>query len=203
MIRLPGVQFKDGENPALRDRKLRQLAETVERMALPVVPEFPMVGNSRLQAFIFQLTNTGGTLQHLFRRSITGTAPDPRLVALITAPEVTALTNTPTGADASTAFSGGAKLSSAEPSRILFNAAAPIQNIGETASVAVVERNSSTVALTAAIINYNINVNGTTRNWPALTFRNATSGAIYDLTTLGSGLLIMARCHIFLTDPNA
>lgn len=197
--RLPGVQFKEGESTPLREKKLRALAEQVERLAIPVLPEFPMVRGSRLQAFVFNIINTGGTLQHRFLHSIISNALDPELVNLINDPTF-AFVNTPTGADASTAFSGGAKLSSAEPSRIIFDTLTEFQAIAEPASSFVLELNTSTVALTASLLHSAINVNGVTLRRPALTFRNATSGAIYDLTTLGVGLTIYVRGMLFVSE---
>lgn len=200
MIRLPGVQFKDNEPPELRDRKLRQFAETVERLVLPRRELLPTMNNARLQGCVLQITNTAGTIQHVFRRNIFGGTIDPSNIALITSPALV-LTNTPTGTDSSTAFAGGGKIGSVSPSTFILDVPVAYATENELGAAVIVESNSTTVDLSTGMHTSNLNVNGVTRNRPTMTFRNATSGATYNLTTIGLGLSIYVRFQVYLSVP--
>lgn len=145
---------------------------------------------ARRQAFIFSLTNDAGTLKHRITSIPYTSLPSPFADRISGATNT--FTATPTGTDATTAFVTGAKISSATPSLIVFNTqsqlGSAISNVA-SGSVSIVS-NSSGTALTAIPNALSIDINGVTRNYYALQFLNATSGAAFNLTTLGSGQTI-------------
>lgn len=84
------------------------------------VTDFRFLG-AQIQCWQFRMRNNSGTLQHQIGRF---GAPQSagNLIAKINGASTT-YTNTPTGADASTAFAAGAKISSANANRIIFDTA--------------------------------------------------------------------------------
>lgn len=144
------------------------------------------IGTGKIQAFNFRLVNDGGTIKHRIgasgESSIAGNYYDKINGASPT------LTTTPTGANATTAFAAGAKIDSANVSVVFFDTVAQV--IAEMLLGANIVVNSSTVGLTVIPTISSANVNGVTRSRLALQFLNATTGANYDLTTLGAGKFI-------------
>jgi hypothetical protein len=73
------------------------------------------------QAFMIRMTNTGGTLQHRIGCAVDSATAGTFHEKIPSASQT--LGNTPTGADASTAFATGAKISSATPSILILDVA--------------------------------------------------------------------------------
>lgn len=139
-------------------------------------------------SFKVRIVNTAGTIQH--RITSIGSASDASSFATQITGASTSLTNTPTGADSTTDFAAGAKIGSASPSILWFNTQE--QTAAKFGVAASIVFNSSSVALNVVPGILSLNINGTTRTRFLLQFTNATSGAAYDLTTLGAGLIIDA-----------
>jgi hypothetical protein len=145
---------------------------------------------TRRQSFRLRIINDGGTIKHrissirdvgiasLFAGKISGASPT--------------LTNTPTGTDATTAFAAGGKIGSASPSLFIFNTQTQLgTGASNTMSgTTVIAVNSSGTALTVAASAAALDVDGVTRNYYALQFLNASSGAAFNLNTLSAGQLI-------------
>lgn len=145
---------------------------------------------ARRQAFIFLLTNDAGTLKHRITSIPYSSLPSPFADRI--SGSTNTFTATPTGSDATTAFAAGAKISSATPSLIVFNTqsqlGSAVSNVA-SGSVSII-LNSSGTALTVTPNALSIDINGVTRNYYGLQFLNATSGAAFNLTTLGAGQTI-------------
>lgn len=153
------------------------------------------IQNQKRQSFKFRLVNTGGTLQHRISTVSSGTV-DPVLADKITGATAT-LTNTPTGADASTAFAAGAKISSANTSIVIFNT--ETQTNDYWTCLPIITANSSGTALTVTpTISTSVDVNGVTRYYMILQFLDATSGANYDLLSLPSGKAVDVVVETYL-----
>jgi hypothetical protein len=142
------------------------------------------------QSFCIQLVNNSGTLQHVFYgdASASGTG----LFGKVSGASSGGFTNSPTGADASTAFAAGAKIGSANTNTLIFNTGAqPVNNALMNASLVF---NNTTTAVTVAPVFQSINVNGVTQYRLTLQFFNATTGAAFALTTAniasGKGLYV-------------
>jgi len=136
-------------------------------------------GLTTTQAFSITLFNNGGTLQHLTKgESITGGYGSK---ASRIANSTGALTTTPTGADASTAFAAGAKIGSATPSILFTDTAA--QTLAQFEGIATIEYNDTGTAVIVTAGNSSININGVTRNRLAFQFYIASTGAVFNLTT--------------------
>lgn len=155
------------------------------------------------QAFTFRLVNTAGTFQHRFAEP-GGNAMNSSLIQCINAAS-NSLTNTPTGADASTAFAAGAKISTVETNAVIFDTprwpasgGSATQRVGDSMPVAVITDNSSGTALTVICSLQSVNVNGITANRWTLNFQNATTGANFAINTtnIPSGDLIQVACRI-------
>lgn len=131
----------------------------------------------RRQAFHFRITNTGGTLQHRIAASSGSLAKLSGLVNGAT----NSLTNTPTGADASTAMAAGAKISSANNSLVYFDV--PHQADGYEDVVASVVLNDTGTSLQVLPSLLSTDINGVTRRRLSLQFIDATTGAAFALTT--------------------
>lgn len=141
------------------------------------------------QSFRLTITNTGGTIQHAIDADGTGNASF--FSSRITGASTT-LTNTPTGADAGTAFGTGGKISSASTNRFILNTAA--QNSPRLQFSAVIVFNDTTTALNVEVITTSRNVNGATVVRPELVFTGDPAGAAFNLTTIGVGKFIRLRC---------
>jgi hypothetical protein len=149
--------------------------------------------SAQFQSFEFVLSNNGGTIQHLIRSPAGGASNFAGKVTGASA----ANSNTPTGADASTAFVAGAKISSASTNRLILDTAA------QTSADAMlfpptISINSSGTVLTVKALFASVDVNGTTRNRLCLDFYNASSGAGFNLTTLGLGLQLFIEFSGYL-----
>lgn len=124
-------------------------------------------------AFKIRLVNTAGTIQHRIGcpmdSSIAGT-----LHAKITGVSTT-LTNTPTGADGSTAMAAGLKIGSASTHAIYFDTATQVQ-ADFAASCNIVFNNTGTACTLIPQV-VSIDINGTTRTRLAMFLQNASTGA--------------------------
>jgi len=153
------------------------------------------IQNQQRQLFNFVLANNGGTIQHRIgslRDAATDSAYSNRI-----ANATATYTTTPTGTDSSTAFAAGAKISSANVSIVIFNTAT--QQIDDWSGRATIINNSTGTALNVAITTNSFDVNGVTRNYLILQFSNATTGGVFDLTTISSGKSIVVSVDVFLT----
>ena len=145
--------------------------------------------SAQLQAFVFQVTNTAGTLQHRISADASlGTLPT--WSNKINGASVS-LQNTPTGADGSTAFVGGLKISSADATRLYFDTAA--QTTADAFCQAVVINNDTGTAYIVSPRFSSIDINGVTRNRLAIRLVNAATGASTNWSTanIGSGTSIV------------
>lgn len=149
------------------------------------------IRGKQLQQFTLRITNTGGTIQH--RISVQGSAG--KLHGKINAASAT-LQNTPTGADASTAFAYGGKLSTTAPSVFIFDTAAQV--IDEQVGIGTLVYNSTTTALLASFFVASYDVNGVTKNRLVVQFMNPTTGAAYTISGMGVGTIIDATFMGFL-----
>jgi hypothetical protein len=152
-----------------------------------------VTGLKTIQSFQFVLFNNGGTIQHLFKsENVIGVYG--ALAARINASNGN-LTASPTGADATTAFAGGAKISSANTNVILFDTAD--QDVVTFQGLATIEQNQSGTPLLVQVGLYNSSVNGVTQTRLGLAFFNATTGAAFPITAanLAAGKAICARFH--------
>jgi hypothetical protein len=146
------------------------------------------------QSFKVRFVNTGGTLQH--RITAIGSTSASSYADRVSGANAT-LANTPTGADGSTAFVSGAKVGSANTNVLWFNTLS--QDDTRFSCSATITFNSSGTALTVLPGTLgSININGTTRAYFSLAFYNATSGAAYNLTTLGAGNIIDVNVDGFI-----
>lgn len=148
------------------------------------------VKSQLIQCFTLQITNTAGTLQHKITSDLQSAALGS-FSGKISGASAT-LANTPTGADASTAFVSGGKISSANTNTFILNTNAQI--VADQITLAVIGRNTTGTNLTVAPQFLSRDVNGTTRIRQELFF-NAVSGAVFPLTTanITAGQLIEVR----------
>jgi hypothetical protein len=144
-----------------------------------------------VQQFTLRITNTAGTIQQ--RISVQGVAG--KMVSKITGASAT-LQNTPVGADATTAFAFGGKLSTVTPSVFIFDTAAQV--IDEQLGIGTITFNSTTTALVALFGIASFNVNGVTKNRLTVQFFDAASGAAYTVTSIGIGTILDATFMGFL-----
>ena len=137
----------------------------------------PHILGQKIQGFTFFFHNSGGTLNHRIRAAggVNATFAD----------KITGATNgdtaSPTGADASTAFAGGGKVSTNRAHGFMFDTAA--QTIADLSGVAVITVNTTGTDLSVQLLFENYDVNGTTRVRPLLMFTDAATGADFNLTT--------------------
>lgn len=141
------------------------------------------------QAFCLRIINTAGTLQHYIRDASNSTTAATALVKCINGASST-LTNTPIGADASTAFAAGIKIGSATDSLIIFDT--PAQRIAASDFAVYITANSTGTALTALCSHQSINVNGVTRSRFTIQLLNSTTGGGFGINTtnITSGNLV-------------
>lgn len=158
------------------------------------------------QSFTFRLVNTAGTLQHRFSDPF-GNVLNPSLISSINA-ATQALTNTPTGTDASTAFAAGAKISTAQSNAVILDtpgwpagvseSTVHTQRVGDYDCAVSLNFNTSTTALTCIAAVQSFTVNGITRNRWTLGFYDAASGVAFALNTtnIAAGKLVQVSCRI-------
>jgi len=132
----------------------------------------------RPQCFTLSITNTAGTLQHKITEPGVNVATN--WAGLINGAS-SSLTNTPTGADGSTAMAAGGKIGSASTNVFWLDTAA--QKAADSQFSASIQFNSTGTALTVTPGIVSLNINGTTRARLSFQFNNAASGAAFGLTT--------------------
>jgi hypothetical protein len=126
----------------------------------------------KFTSFKIRIVNTAGTIQHRI-----GCASDSSVAGSLhgTINSASAsLTNTPTGADGSTAMAAGLKIGSANTNVIYFDTAAQVQADFAVTCCEIVANNTGT-ALTLIPQVVNININGTTRIRMSFSLQNATT----------------------------
>jgi hypothetical protein len=143
------------------------------------------------QSFQLVLINSGGVIKHLTKAEGIGGGFGAKSNRV--ASTTNALTTTPTGADASTAFAAGVKIGSATTNALYFDTADQYAPTFEC--VAAVEYNDTgtQVLVTAGL--ENININGVTRRRLSFRYTVNGTGAAFALTTanIGAGKSIQVR----------
>jgi len=143
------------------------------------------------QSFVLQIQNGAGTIQHrIFDDAGAGSLGNYTSRINSATP---VLTNTPTGADSTTPFAAGGKISSAATSQFVFDTAA--QFSANDQMIAVIESNSTGTDLNVNCSISNLNVNGVTRTRLVFGFNNATTDAVFNLTTLAVTNYIKVRFY--------
>lgn len=139
------------------------------------------------QAFSIRLRNNSGTIEHRIGSLAESATPGNYASRIINA--TTNFTATPAGTDASTPFAAGAKISSAAANRLILDTNAQI-GAGFTMKAGI-QYNDAGTALTVWAYPISINVNGLTRARLILEFRDAATGAPFNLTTgLANGKIL-------------
>lgn len=148
-----------------------------------------------LQSFSVRITNTAGTMQH---RIATPGGNASNFVASINGAS-SALTNTPTGADASTAMAAGAKIGATTPSILWLDTVS--QKEADLLALAAISFNSTGTALTVLPFATSININGVTRTRFGLQFFNL-SGTAFALNTanITAGQIVQATVLCYLAN---
>jgi hypothetical protein len=134
-------------------------------------------------AFDFDIRNIGGTLQHRILAPNCSTTPLPSspFTSLIDGATNT-FVNTPTAADATTGFAGGAKVGNPFTHVVYFDT--PEQTLGEAAMVTNLKQTiNGGTALDVEAQFIQTNIGGTTRRWLTFVFYNASSGGGFALNT--------------------
>jgi hypothetical protein len=137
------------------------------------------------QAFTFSITNESGTLRHRISRRTdfggSGTAATAELINRFNG-FTNSLTNTPTGTDASTAFAGGGKISSANNNAFVFDqiAAEVGTQMAVTANLSFCNTGDNILSVPGVT---NTNVNGVAKLRFTLFFYTRQTGLIYTLNT--------------------
>lgn len=154
-------------------------------------------GYKTRQSFQFVLFNNGGTLQHLVKGdNVSGvlTSKVSRINGVSSN-----LTPTPFGADATTAFAAGAKISSASTNVVLLNTSS--QDINSFEGLAMIEQNQTGTALNVQVALYSSTVNGVAKVRLGLAFFNAASGAPFALSSaaLAAGNALCVRFYGLLS----
>lgn len=148
------------------------------------------------QRFQFQIRNNAGTLQHAIAASgLSDTAAYAGLVRKINAASGT-WGNTPTGADASTAFATGGKISSATAFRFIFDTAAQTNNRMLAMPVVALETVGDAVKVFARTAS--IDVDGVTRNRLVFDFYNAGASWSLNTTNIAAGEAVYVQCEVWL-----
>ena len=130
------------------------------------------------QSFVLLLRNNAGTLQQAFWSDINEQAIGR--VSKITG-ATTIWTNTPTGTDSSTAFAGGAKISTTTANAIIL--ATANQDTANNNMIAGIAYNTTGTAYTACAAIESIDVNGVTQNYLTFQLFNASTGAAVAINT--------------------
>jgi hypothetical protein len=131
----------------------------------------------RKQCFKLRLINSGGTLQH----RITDGGGNPTKFASLINGASSALTNTPTGTDSSTAMAAGGKIGSASPSVFWFDT--PPQVTGYDLMNATECISNTGDNIRAVTLLQSININGVTRTRLGVQLWNMTGAANYNINT--------------------
>lgn len=129
----------------------------------------------QLNAFTLRVQNSHGTLQHLI--GAVGEPTTPTNVASSVRHARSMVTSTPLGADETTAFTGGAKISTRNPDTLILDSGlSGVWQAGDSAFSAQLSLNNTgrVLAVTAYVAAQN--VNGETRPRLHLTLRDAASG---------------------------
>lgn len=172
------VNILDQSTSATRPATLQNAADYLASIENAV----PRAKGALKQAFRVTVTNTAGTLQH----KITGkgdstSAGHADYIAKLTSPS-TSLQNTPTATDSSTAFVGGVKIASGDPSRLILNlTAAQTTNLGLPEISLVTNTSGADVILEPGY--QSANVNGVTQNRLVVYLRRTSDGADYSWNT--------------------
>lgn len=143
------------------------------------------------QTFLLYIYNDTGTIKHLIGSDQVNQGVAyyaTRINGAVNTPTVT-----PTATDTSTAMAGGGKISSTNVNRFVLDNAKDQVGGSEHAVSASIEHNDTTIALVVSANQVSRNVNGTTRKRIELFFSDSTTGAAYDLTTIGADKGIMVR----------
>jgi hypothetical protein len=153
------------------------------------------IQNQQRQLFQFKIQNASGLFLHQIG-SLRDISTDSSFANKITG-ATSSLTSTPSGTDASTAFAGGAKISSANKSIVIFNTASQTNTVNWS-GFANVTFNSSGTTLNVFVTASSINVNGVTRTYLTAKFTDAATGADFDLTTIASSKAVAISIETFL-----
>jgi hypothetical protein len=137
------------------------------------------VADQRLQGFTIRVINSAGTIQHNI--GALGDASQPSGAAGQIVGQSNIATNTPTGADASTAFAAGVKISTDIPSMILFNVAG--QSGLNAMGLCTLYFNNTTLSLIPVFRVLTNDVNGVTQTRFGIQLYNPTTGALISWTT--------------------
>lgn len=151
----------------------------------------------RLQCFVLRIVNTGGTMQHrISDASESGSAGN--FASCISNASPT-LGNTPTGADASTAFALGGKIGGTTPSIFWLDTVS--QKIADGLFMAQLIYNDTDTALNVTPLCQSININGVTRTRLGFQLTNAATGANFNInsTNFDSGELVKILFYGYLT----
>lgn len=152
------------------------------------------IGKQHEQSFVLNVGNVAGTLQHAIFSQSGALSVSTETVNRIASASAS-LTNTPTGADSSTAFSAGGKIGSASTNRFWFDTADQV--IAKAALTANVIYNDVGTAVLVRPQLVSLNINGVTRTRLVFDFVNASTGAAFALTTgnIGSGKTIQVQFY--------
>lgn len=134
-------------------------------------------GGQKLQSFTLRITNTAGTIQH---RICTPGGVATNFASKVNGASAT-LTNTPTGADSSTAMAAGGKIGSASNSIFWFDVPAQRESDSLHHLTDVFTTTGDPLTVIASVIS--LNINGVTRTRLAFQFFLESTGAAYSLTT--------------------
>jgi hypothetical protein len=134
------------------------------------------------QSFCLRVVDTAGTIQHAFYADVALSGPG--MVSRINGASSGGLTNTPTGADASTAFAAGAKIGSADTTLLYIDTGAQLSTAAR-GNASVVQNNGASDYSVAPLF-ISANINGVTRTRLAFRlFDRATgSAASWDSATI-------------------
>lgn len=134
------------------------------------------VGGYSDQSFILAITNAAGTMQHAMYNQA-GNIILGNYSSRINNPSA-ANTNTPTGADATTAMAAGGKIGSASTNRFWFDTAAQVPAMAD--GLCSIDYNDTGNSFTVRPIVVSININGVTQN--RLAFEFYTGATTFALT---------------------
>ncbi len=158
------------------------------------------LGNCRWNAFLVTVTNTSGTLQHKIE--------SPFGTSAFRAPAINGasatLANTPNGTDASTAFTSGAKVSSAGAHVLYFDTAditgSLLTGIGAIASMNFDSGDATMTSIRMFLTS--ININGSTRTRLNVLHSRASDGVSlgWNTTDIASGASVKFYIAGFLPD---
>ena len=151
----------------------------------------PALKGQRWQSFVVIINNDSGTLKVQTINSFAGGSVLPTFSDRITGASVTA-TAVATGTDGSTAFTAGYKIGSAQTHQLHVNTAAQLA-VDMCASATIAGNTTATAGILCEVIPRNIDINGTTRLRPALTFTSPAGNHALTTGNIGSGTSIAVR----------